>query len=248
MRTQLLPLATTLLLACDPTKFDLDDEEPEITPFAACAQPDEGWPEETWQQTASLVGLVDEVGAGAPDGCFPDDDPLGGGDADPSAATWIHLVDSSTSAGWTVAVQMASYALPYEVGEEARVEWQYNPPEFGPASGALTMDDFEGALVVWMAEGSSLDSIVPPSGLLISEGDEVGNAGDDCGTWSWHDMKVSTDERSGAVPYGESAKVNEYTVHHGGLVVTDSDDGGCLDWWASRTAVAVEWEWSGGLE
>lgn len=240
MRTLILTLP--LLLACDPTKFDLEDEEPEITPFAACVLPDDGWPEGTWQQTASLIGLVDETGTGAPDGCFPADDPLGGGELDASAATWIHLVDDATGEGWTVAAQMASYALPFELGEEARVEWLYNPPEWGPASGSLTLEDFESVLVVWVAEASGLDTIVPPSGLLFNEGDEVGNAGDDCGTWSWHDMSFSTDSGTAALPYGESVKIDRYTAHHGGLVVTDSDDGTCLDWWASRTAVAVERE------
>ena len=230
------------LAACDLPEKGLPSDFPDITPFAACVSPDGGWPDDqAWNQVAELRGTVLEIGVGDAVDCADSYRYLSAGSVDITNASWLRLEDETSGGLWEVAVVLSSFALDFEVGEEVRVDWAFQPPEFSSGVGSLLLADFEAAPVLWMGQAWTLEEIVPPDGVFFARGDAIALQEDGCGTVEAYDLGVTTEDDEGTVPYGESAMVGGVIVHHGGLSDALEVTNDCIDWWAGGATLAVSW-------
>lgn len=235
-----LPLL--ILIACDPLDKGLPDELPEVSPLFACVEPADGLPSGwEWQQQASLRGSVSAVGRGETVACGESDSAMAAGTVERDDLHYIVIDDVESGRSWEVAVSLSSFEMPFEVGDEAEVEWQYTPPEWSSGVGSLDLRDWESAPVLWVGQANSLDDLVPPHGVLLSAGEAIASVDDGCGVYEGYDLEVSAEDATGTVPYGEAAMVGGLVVHHGGLIETVEDTTECMDWWAGGVTVAIDY-------
>jgi hypothetical protein len=152
------------------------------------------------------------------------------------------LVEDDAGATVTVGLQLAALGQPIAEGDAVSLDLAYTFGEFGPDVGhvIVSRDD---APIVGVSVAGSLDDLVLPEGLALTEGERLCTTDDGCGVWAKYDLEASFGGETAALPYGEDVVVGGLHVAHGGYEQADAADGGeCPDWFVAHVDVGFSVE------
>lgn len=179
-----------------------------------------------------LTGTVVDLGTGS----FPADCLYALGD-DPGDGWWVTVEDGSGNQG-TIGIAIPDAQNPLAVGDPAHLLAAYAMADFGPTVAAVEVRDGLDALVAWVGIGGTVSELKAPIGMELSQGPEVCETGDDCGTWAAYDLVVAADGHRQTISYGRSGSVGDWTVYHAGDLQA-LNYASCPDWYKSELRMGI---------
>lgn len=241
----LIPL-TLLLSACDPaTSTGVCEADDPIVPVASCLVPlDDPALLESWRAVGEAEvelpsAVIDALGEGSPDGDSASFEGWSDCGLDGDAVWWARVVDPE-GGRWLVGASAGGATPGWEDGQQIALRWSWE--EDSPYAGhyglnELTVEDYEGALIAWVAHGWSLAGLDVPDGLSLARGEEISREEGECYTEVRYALDVSREGDEATLCFGESASLTGYTVVYGGA--TEAEDLQCSETSGDVIHVAV---------
>ena len=212
-----------LLLAWTGAKTTECTDLPELPAVAGCMSAIAG---------GDLSGTVTEIGEGPfPAACS---NLLG---ADPGTGWWVTVEDADGNTG-TVGLAIPGNSSPLALGDTAHLIGAYSPADFGPTIGNVEVRDALDALIGWVGVGGRVSEVVPPLGMVLSQGDQVCETTEECGSWAASDLILEAEGHRQIVSYGQSTTVGNWTAWHAGNRQALTSDG-CPDWYVSELRMGI---------
>lgn len=156
---------------------------------------------------------------------------------DPGDGWWVTVEDEGGNLA-TVGIAIPDAKNPFAVGDPAHLLASYAMADFGPTVATVEVRDGLDALVAWVGIGGTVAEMTAPIGMEISQGSEVCQTGDTCGTWAAYDLVVAADGHRQTISYGRSGMVGNWTVYHAGDLQT-LNASGCPDWYKSELRMGI---------
>jgi len=184
----------------------------------------------TWGSLdANKVQLNGTVTAVAPGSASTNDTGTGFG-----SPGFSFRVDSGAS-GVFVSVTMPSSEPVVFVGETVSIDaegFEYSTTS-GP-SGTLTVRDRNGALLLWISQGSALPTA--PSGFGLTGSTQQCTWYDSCIVWRYEDFQVTSGSHQATLPVGGTVQIGAYEFGHDGGPIMLADSHKCTDDYTSEVA------------
>lgn len=210
-----------------------------VPPLRGCMVPEDGWIEgNLGGLSASVSGLVraSEVGVSETE-CFTHEATVGTLHAS-SSMSWFAVEDASDNAMWIVGLDIAGHGPVVELFDEVVVEYRFEPGEFGPDVGALTVTTPDGDLLAWVGEAGSVGGLTRPAELGLAVGEVAYERREDCGHWEGANLDFELGGESASLWWGEEAVLGGYRAISGGVAYSTATEG-CPDWFVAHALGAV---------